>query len=98
MVDERQWEIKTKSQQKTGLEDDRPYSRRSRRRGRGSSFRPGCLVFVLLLAVVLIGGAVWTVRAQKLEREQAAQRDSSGAVQTQVFPGDAASQGSEPEL
>lgn len=96
MLDESQRQVKTKGQQLPGLGDDRQSRGRSRRRGRGSSLRPGCLIFILLLAAVLIGGAVWTVRAQKIQREQAAQRDSSSAVVTQEFPGDVTS-GSEPE-
>lgn len=62
--------------------------RRSRRKKCRSVFWPGCIALVLLVAAVLAAGAVWIVRSENQLREQVAERDSSAAVQTQLFPGD----------
>lgn len=61
---------------------------RSRKRSGSSGGRLGCLFVVLLLIAAVAAGAVFAAREAKLLKARIAARDSSGAVGTELFPGD----------
>lgn len=66
-------------------EDHKGRSRREREQRKGG--RPGCLILVALLFIIIIAGAVFFMDA-KVQQEETVSRESSTPVETLVFPGD----------